>query len=125
MMAGDSMSAIAATMLMGVGLGFLATPPAPTGNRQPASPRTPPKSGNRRLDTGSYRNEQGQPIPNRNSTKLISTENEFRNAIMEAPFPIMIHNSQGDVLLINKRWSQLSGYSAEEIPSLQAWMDTA
>ncbi|MFT7513022.1 MAG: PAS domain S-box-containing protein [Candidatus Omnitrophota bacterium] len=59
------------------------------------------------------------------NTKLITTESEFRNAIMEAPFPIIIYSRNGTVLLLNKMWTHLSGYNRKDIPTLDDWLEKA
>ena len=49
------------------------------------------------------------------------SEKKFRNAVMNAPFPIMIHSENGEVVLINDTWQEISGYSHQEIPTIQKW----
>lgn len=53
------------------------------------------------------------------------SEERFRRAVTEAPFPIMIHADDGEVLQINKVWTELTGYEPEEIPTLSAWTQRA
>ncbi len=56
---------------------------------------------------------------------LEKSESRFRRAVTEAPFPIMIHADDGEVLQINKVWTELTGYEPEEIPTLSAWTQRA
>ena len=56
---------------------------------------------------------------------LRDSEERFRRAVTEAPFPIMIHADDGEVLQINKVWTELTGYEPEEIPTLSAWTQRA
>ncbi len=56
---------------------------------------------------------------------LLAAEQRFRKALLEAPFPIMLHASDGQVLLINKAWTELTGYAEEEIPTLKEWTKRA
>ena len=56
---------------------------------------------------------------------LRESEQRFRRAFIEAPFPIMIHAEDGEVLRINKVWTELTGYMPEEIPTLAAWTKRA
>jgi PAS domain S-box-containing protein len=52
---------------------------------------------------------------------LQASEERFRRAIEEAPFPIMIHAENGEVLALSKAWSRLSGYTLQDIPSIAEW----
>jgi PAS domain S-box-containing protein len=52
---------------------------------------------------------------------LAESEKRFRQAITEAPFPIMLHAEDGEVLQVNQRWVALSGYDSEAIPTIEAW----
>ena len=78
------------------------------------------------------RNEDGKPeymigdIENITERKLAAealeaSEERFRRAIMGAPFPIMIHAEDGEVVTINRTWTDITGYSHEEIPTTVVW----
>jgi diguanylate cyclase (GGDEF)-like protein/PAS domain S-box-containing protein len=56
---------------------------------------------------------------------LHESEERFRNAILDAPIPVMMHTEDGEVLQINKVWTELTGYSPNEIPTLSAWIQKA
>jgi PAS domain S-box-containing protein len=56
---------------------------------------------------------------------LRKSEKKFREAIMNSPFPVMIHAEGGEVIQVNHVWCELSGYSAEEIPDVQSWLNKA
>ncbi len=51
---------------------------------------------------------------------LENSEKRFRNAVMYAPFPIMIH-AEGEVVMISKAWTDLTGYTLEDIPTIAEW----
>jgi PAS domain S-box-containing protein len=53
--------------------------------------------------------------------QLRQSEQRFRSAVIDAPFPIMIHSEDGEVITINKVWTSLTGYRHEEIPTIDAW----
>ena len=57
--------------------------------------------------------------------ELEESEARFRLAITVAPFPIMIHAEGGEVIRINKIWTELTGYAPEEIPTLSEWTERA
>jgi len=54
-----------------------------------------------------------------------ATEHRFRLAITCAPHPIMISNDRGEILHISEAVTHLTGYTHEEIPTLDAWTKRA
>ncbi len=53
------------------------------------------------------------------------SERRFRNAIMNAPNPIMIHAVDGEVIELNDAWVEGSGYHRDEINTVENWMKLA
>jgi PAS domain S-box-containing protein len=49
----------------------------------------------------------------------------LRRAWLNAPLPAMIHAEDGEILLINKVFTQLTGYRPEEIPTIADWTEKA
>ena len=56
---------------------------------------------------------------------LRESEQRFRSAIANAPFPIMIHAEDGEILQINTTWTELTGYTHQDIPTIQSWVQRA
>ena len=54
-------------------------------------------------------------------TALKNSEKRFRLAIANAPFPIMIHAEDGEILQINNAFTNLTGYTHKDIPTTKAW----
>lgn len=52
-------------------------------------------------------------------------EQQFRQAIVNAPYPIMIHAEDGEVVQINQVWTELTGYEAADIPTIADWTEKA
>ncbi len=52
-------------------------------------------------------------------------EKMFAAAISEAPFPIMVHAENGEVITVNSSWENISGYKEEEIPNIKSWINKA
>ena len=50
---------------------------------------------------------------------------ELQTILKEAPNPIMLHNEAGEVLMVNKVWESLTGYSYPEINTLEKWTKKA
>lgn len=56
---------------------------------------------------------------------LRESEDRFRRAILDSPLPVILHAENGEVILINNAWTELSGYSPEDIPTLADWTERA
>ena len=52
---------------------------------------------------------------------LKGPENLYREALMESPFGILVHDSEGKILLFNLRLEQITGYAANDIPDIPTW----
>jgi len=57
--------------------------------------------------------------------ELRISEQRFRRAIHDAPYPIMIHDEEGRVLTVNRVWEELTGYRLEDIPTISSWTEKA
>ena len=55
--------------------------------------------------------------------ELQRSEERFRRAVLSAPLPIMIHSEDGEVLQISRAWTELTGYSHEDIPTISKWLE--
>ena len=53
------------------------------------------------------------------------SEDKFRRAVEYAPFPVMIHAEDGEVLAISQGWTGLSGYTHADIPTIDDWTEHA
>src|SRR4029079_12325743 len=53
------------------------------------------------------------------------SEEQFRRAIEDAPIPVIMHAEDGQVLQISNTWTELTGHCREEIPTFEAWLNTA
>jgi PAS domain S-box-containing protein len=56
---------------------------------------------------------------------LTESERRFRTTIENAPLPVMLHAEDGEILMISRSWINLSGYSLEEIPTMNDWLAKA
>lgn len=50
---------------------------------------------------------------------------QFSRAVLEAPLPIMIHAEDGQVLQVNKSWTEITGYQLQDIPTISDWIERA
>lgn len=58
-------------------------------------------------------------------SELKKVQQEFKTIIQEAPNPIMVHNEDGKVLLVNRVWEKLTGYRYDEINTIEKWTEKA
>lgn len=56
---------------------------------------------------------------------LRESEGRLGRAIANAPFPIMIYREDGEIVQLNQAWTELSGYSIEDVPTVARWMGRA
>ena len=54
--------------------------------------------------------------------ELQESEERFRRAVLNAPLPIMIHAENGDVILISRAWTELTGYTSEDMTTVSKWL---
>jgi PAS domain S-box-containing protein len=56
---------------------------------------------------------------------LGETEQRLRSAVRFAPFPMMLHAEDGQVLEVSRAWTEVTGYALEHIPTIEAWTRNA
>ena len=56
---------------------------------------------------------------------LRQSEGQFRRAVVNAPIPIMMHTENGEILQLSKAWTELSGFTPEDIPTVDHWLERA
>lgn len=52
---------------------------------------------------------------------LRESEQRLRRAVINSPYPVMIHAEDGEVILISKAWTEITGYKPEDIPTISEW----
>ncbi len=57
--------------------------------------------------------------------ELQESEERFRRAVLNAPLPIMIHVENGEVILISRAWTELTGYTFEDMTTVSKWLEQA
>jgi len=56
---------------------------------------------------------------------LAQSEERLRRAIEDAPFPVMVHAEDGEVVLISQAWLDATGYTATELSTISGWLERA
>lgn len=70
-------------------------------------------------------------IPHTDQTKeqlieaLQRSEERLRYTILEAPLPMILHAEDGEILKVNQTWTDITGYTVSEIPTIAAWIEKA
>jgi len=64
---------------------------------------------------------ESEKIRKQSELDLQESEERMRKTIVSAPFSIMVHAEGGQVLQINEAWTEFSGYSIEDIPTIEDW----
>ena len=59
------------------------------------------------------------------TASLRESEERFRRAVLEAPIPIMICAEDGEILQINRMWTEVTGYALQDIPTYSTWAQKA
>ncbi len=52
---------------------------------------------------------------------LEASEQRFRHAMLGAPIPILLHDADGQMLLVNDEFTRQTGLGIEDVPNLSAW----
>jgi PAS domain S-box-containing protein len=52
---------------------------------------------------------------------LAGSDQRLRWALQHAPIPILVHSDNGQIIELNRAWERITGYSLEEIPTLETW----
>jgi PAS domain S-box-containing protein len=53
--------------------------------------------------------------------ELKESEERLRATVLAAPYPLMLHAEDGAILQLSRAWSELSGYSSDELTTMQEW----
>jgi len=50
------------------------------------------------------------------------SDDQLKSALMDSPFPTMLHADNGEILLVNSAWVEKSGYSPRQLRSIEEWL---
>lgn len=56
---------------------------------------------------------------------LAESEERFRRAVTESPFPILLHAEDGEVLQVSDSWCEITGYSRDDLRTIADWTERA
>jgi len=52
---------------------------------------------------------------------LIESENQLNSALDNAPIPIMLRTDDGEVIKLSRKWTEITGYTIQDIPNISDW----
>ncbi|HEV3459806.1 MAG TPA: chemotaxis protein CheB [Thermoanaerobaculia bacterium] len=58
----------------------------------------------------------------RTEEALRASEEQFRRAIEDAPIPVILQAEGGEVYQINRAWTEATGTTLKDVPTLDAWL---
>ena len=56
---------------------------------------------------------------------LRESEKKFRYSIKKAPVPIMLFTEDGEIIKINRNWTEITGYTIKDIPTISKWEEAS
>ena len=57
-------------------------------------------------------------------TLQLESEDRLKSALMDSPFPTMLHADDGEIILVNNAWVEKSGYSIRQLRTIDDWLNT-
>ncbi|MDD2949810.1 MAG: CHASE domain-containing protein [Sulfuricurvum sp.] len=67
--------------------------------------------------------KQAQSLARKMTVEIQALNDELENMINTAPNPIIVHTEDGNIVKINKTWTDICGYTHEETPTTDSWVD--
>ncbi|MEE4376465.1 MAG: chemotaxis protein CheB [Candidatus Competibacteraceae bacterium] len=61
----------------------------------------------------------------RSEAALLDSEQQFRTIVQSAPIPIMLYTLDGETLMLNDTFTEVTGYILEDIPDGKVWLEKA
>ncbi len=55
-------------------------------------------------------------------TAVKESEEQLRRAVEDAPIPMIMHAENGEVLQLSRAWTELTGYTLDEVPNFDTWL---
>lgn len=56
-----------------------------------------------------------------NNNLLVQSKENFEKAIDSAPIPMVLYSSTGSIIKLNKEFTKISGYSIDDLPTVEDW----
>ena len=56
---------------------------------------------------------------------LRASERQFHRAVAEAPFPVLLHADDGEILQVSRAFTEITGYEPADVPTIGDWTERA
>jgi len=56
---------------------------------------------------------------------LRESEQRLRRALVDSPFPTLVHAEDGEILEVSRSWTEITGYSRSELKTIADWTELA
>jgi len=56
---------------------------------------------------------------------LRQSDERFRRAVLDSPFPILLHAEDGSIIQSSNSWCEITGYTREELATIADWTERA
>ena len=56
---------------------------------------------------------------------LRESEQRFKSAVLDSPHPVIIHAQDGEIIQISRSWTDITGYTQRDIPTVADWTEKA
>lgn len=56
---------------------------------------------------------------------MLESEERFRRAVVDSPFPVLLHAEDGAILQVSNSWCEITGYTREELATIDDWTERA
>jgi PAS domain S-box-containing protein len=60
-----------------------------------------------------------------NITERKQVEERFRRAVVDSPFPVLLHAEDGQILQASQSWHDITGYGPDELKTIADWTERA
>jgi PAS domain S-box-containing protein len=57
--------------------------------------------------------------------EAVASEARLRAAVESAPYPLMVHADDGEIVFLSRTWCELTGYECDELRTLEDWFRLA
>jgi len=67
------------------------------------------------------RHSTSSELPGAGLDISFSNEEGYKHALLAAPYPLMIWREDGTILVVNAAFTDISGYTLDDIPTFEEW----
>lgn len=69
--------------------------------------------------------QEAADLIQKRTAALLESERQLRNVVEGAPFPVMVHAEDGEIVHLSQAWVAMTGYAREELRTVAQWTERA